>query len=261
MAIRCELQKAFVDFFNGHRFTVGVAEFVRRTNRYNIRVIDGPEKFPTEWGAIVGEIAHNLRSALDGLAWQLAMPCPYFNTSFPIYLIGCSKKVNKRQQFWEHGVKNDLRSVDKLLWPRFEAVQPYKKGNLRKLNSLHLLHQLNRIDKHRQITMFVTVAAGTELTGHFGRSRILRRVRLKRRAKIADVARLPPQGVMVLDGIVDGKLLVRTEHEIRVDANIVPGVLFGDSCDAFAGLPVMSTIRRMTTSVETVINSFEDQVG
>src|SRR5208283_1885052 len=54
------------------------------------RIFRLPNNIPkpsNEWGVLVGEIAHNLRSALDGLVYQLARletdtPAP--NTQFPI---------------------------------------------------------------------------------------------------------------------------------------------------------------------------------
>ena len=85
--------------FKRYPYSVGIAEFDRKAGRHNLRVKGGPPTFPDEWGVLIGEIAHNLRSALDGLAWQLALlktTAPYDRTAFPIYLIGRTTRSRTR---------------------------------------------------------------------------------------------------------------------------------------------------------------------
>jgi hypothetical protein len=64
---------------------VVVGEFNRQTSEYVIR---GKVTKPTgEIGVIAGDAVHNLRSALDHLAWQLALlntAKPHPRTQFPI---------------------------------------------------------------------------------------------------------------------------------------------------------------------------------
>src|ERR1700687_47569 len=50
--------------------------------------IHGNLEVPARWGCIVGEVVHNLRSALDHLAWQLVLAnggTPNRATEFPIF--------------------------------------------------------------------------------------------------------------------------------------------------------------------------------
>jgi 8-oxo-dGTP pyrophosphatase MutT (NUDIX family) len=62
---------------------------------------------PLDWGVEIGEIAHNLRSALDGLVYQLALPttkAPAGNAQFPIFLGGRAAD-RKRFRFCFEGVR------------------------------------------------------------------------------------------------------------------------------------------------------------
>jgi hypothetical protein len=81
-----ELNQAVIDYLAENPYRV-VGEFERETSEYVLR---GEVTKPTAYlGVIAGDVAHNLRSALDHLAWQLALlnsATPYDRTQFPIAL-------------------------------------------------------------------------------------------------------------------------------------------------------------------------------
>lgn len=90
------LTGAELKFRNDADYQVVRAEFNPKTGEYayRARVNIVPD---LDWGVSIGEIAHNLRSALDGLVWQLALlktkgKAPAGNTQFPIFLIGRTKR-------------------------------------------------------------------------------------------------------------------------------------------------------------------------
>jgi hypothetical protein len=99
---------------------------------------------PPEWSLIIGDLLHNLRSALDLIAWQLVEANgnrPDEHTKFPI---GESEKA------WESG-----ESGAKILQRKGHAIgdepmavlrtlKPYKGGD----DALYALHRLNIEDKH-----------------------------------------------------------------------------------------------------------------
>jgi len=114
---------------------------------------------PVAWSPLVGDILHNLHSALDHLAWQLAirknfghdLPSEY-RATFPIF--------KNRSRFWRKrpdGHWTGLSGAASLL--RFPgdarslvlAVQPYKDGNRAPDHPLWALHQLSNEDKHKTI--------------------------------------------------------------------------------------------------------------
>lgn len=241
------------DFFVSNPFDIGLAEFDGKPGHHNIRVKSDPPILPDEWGAIVGEIAHDLRSALDGLAWQLACN-PGKETSFPIFY-----KIRKGGKLTSNFGKDGngaIKKINKNLWPRIKAFQPYQYGNGGARSPLWRLHELNRIDKHRLMPVLAATPNHFEISGYHGGSRILGRVHLRLNAKVADVQPLGPTGATLLDPRT-GR--VYTDHNVRVEVNIMPTVLFGSSCEAVKGLFVTSTLRDMADKVSQVIESFSGE--
>jgi hypothetical protein len=110
---------------------------------------------PLEWGILLGDLLHNLRSALDHLVWQLVirngvMPPAVNKLAFPIvsdparyptdggaYLIGAHRSV-----------------ID-----RIEREQPYNRRRGSMPHQLEVLATFSNIDKHRTlhpVTMVTT---------------------------------------------------------------------------------------------------------
>lgn len=131
----------------------------------------------TNWPLMIGEIAHNLRSALDHLAWQLAGPNPPAKTGFPIFLK--SKDYNRSKgpgsgHYMVRGMSGKAKRA-------IRDLQPYRRAKLRGKTAdsdpLWLLHELNRVDKHQllqvaafnlQIVRITTTLNGGRGGGYFG---------------------------------------------------------------------------------------------
>jgi hypothetical protein len=103
------------------------------------------------WLTIIGDCLHNLRSALDHLAWQLVLldgQKPSFATSFPVR----RTKDESRPLLLPKVCRQDILTA-------IEQVQPYSDvGNPADppvLNPLWALHRLNIIDKHRLVVVVV----------------------------------------------------------------------------------------------------------
>jgi len=97
------------------------------------------KKFPPSWGLLIGEVAHGLRTALDNIAWSLAVTRDNL-TAFPIYLERNSKFTTRLNR-----LRDDVRAD-------VEAVQPYNRPNGEKLrHPLWVLSLIDDIDKHRII--------------------------------------------------------------------------------------------------------------
>ncbi len=99
---------------------------------------------PTTFGPVFGDIVHNLRSALDHIAWQLALLTkskPYKRTAFPIII---DRKADSLREF---------KRLTKDVWPAaipiIRQLQPYHRGKNAKLHELAILHALWNDDKHR----------------------------------------------------------------------------------------------------------------
>jgi hypothetical protein len=101
---------------------------------------------PARLSVLVGDVAHNLRSGLDHLTWQLSLittATPYDRTEFPIYINpgpgnGC---------FDPDGFQK-IRDVPSEAQKIIESIQPYHRA-VPKDSELWILHQINRTDKHR----------------------------------------------------------------------------------------------------------------
>ena len=120
----------------------------RRKQHYRILINVLPA---LEWGVCIGEIAHNLHSALNGLTWQLALfktKTAAANTQFPIFLVGRTKKRRRGRRsglipHFEGMELSDGRSMIRNLLPEHqtavERLQPYKRGNGGVRNPLYRL--------------------------------------------------------------------------------------------------------------------------
>ena len=113
---------------------------------------------PAEWSAIVGDFTYNLRSALDHLAWQLALLVttkPHRSTEFPIF------NSTSAYQDRSSGANRKLRDVLPASHSIIESLQPYHRGDWPEVEHLWWLHEINRIDKHREIIpCFIQAAFG-----------------------------------------------------------------------------------------------------
>lgn len=96
---------------------------------------------PPIMSLLIGEIVYNLRSALDHIAWQLALldgSAPGGRTQFPIF---STRPIDSRQ----------IVSIPAAAAAAMERLQPYHRGKNAHTDPLWILHELNRIDKHQTI--------------------------------------------------------------------------------------------------------------
>ena len=110
---------------------------------------------PIEWPIIVGEIVHNLRSALDHIITDLTIAengSPLENTEFPIFddeikYLSCRRNGSPAPISGLY----KIRGVSAAAKTRIQAMQPFEFNKVGRPSSLLVLHNLNIIDKHRTI--------------------------------------------------------------------------------------------------------------
>lgn len=112
---------------------------------YRIEPLLAPDG--TRWGVLVGEIVHNLRSALDHIAWQLALlgpnPPDPKKIKFPIF---------KVDDPWSQGmIDANLTNVPDDAKQVIKTFQPYNAGNAAEAHALWILHSLWNTDKHQSV--------------------------------------------------------------------------------------------------------------
>lgn len=109
------------------------------------------------WSLILGEVVHNLRGALDALAWELctwedAVPPKPKRVSFPV----CTTKKD-----WDEQISGPLSTMPKIALERLEMIQPFNFRN--PTNVLSILNELSNQDKHRVAISFDSEAADIEM--------------------------------------------------------------------------------------------------
>jgi hypothetical protein len=143
----------------------------RREDDLGIRlIVDGfkPELPAMELGLRVGECIHNLRSALDNLAYALARlrqdpPANPRRISFPIYL---------DQREFERSTRSTLSQLPDEAADLIIRIQPFQRGGSAggsgepDQDALVLLQSLNNADKHRMPSVVVIAPTQIEFKGN-----------------------------------------------------------------------------------------------
>lgn len=117
--------------------------------------------------AIAGDIVHNLRSALDHLAWQLVLldnGQPTDKTAFPLHGSPTNQHGNARMLTIQPGISNPQ------IIAAVKAMQPYTEANYGhdpRTDALGIIGRLDNIDKHR-LLLTVVHALDRDQPGYWG---------------------------------------------------------------------------------------------
>ena len=121
---------------------------VERVGREHVYRVKALRKTRPEWGPVIGDCLHNAASALDHLAYQLAIlhtgtlpPDLARDTHFPIY--------GTPREFWYNLQK--LRGIGPDQVAPLERLQPYYGRYGADNDSLMILKRLSNFDKHRTL--------------------------------------------------------------------------------------------------------------
>ncbi len=109
---------------------------------FRARIFEEPDP---RWGLIAGDFTHNIRSALDYLAWQLVILAgntPTKRTQFPIFSL--PDHFTKRSGPMTEGMRPDHVTL-------LESLQPYHASRL-EVAPLAVLNTLSNRDKHRVLS-------------------------------------------------------------------------------------------------------------
>lgn len=236
------LARAEALFWENAECKIVRAELNPKTGKdvYRVSMKGGPP--PLDWSVDIGEIAHNLRSALDGLAWQLALlntKTPASRTQFPVFLTGHSQVV-KKPAFFTSKRGNTAKHMIQSLCPKHQAMlerlQPYKRNRRGRASRLYMLQQINNIDKHRLIHVI-----GVKAGGFSG-------------AIWGDPPN--PTGGRKIAILKDGAKFREFSRDMHVNPKFTPLVAFGYGCPEIAGKGVVYTLGRIRDHVSSIIESF-----
>ncbi len=118
-----------------------------------VRVSENP---PPRLGILVGDTVHNLRSALDHLAWQLVSAgggTPGAGTEFPVFWDGKKYKTS--------GV-GKVQGASPAAMNLLAGLQPYRAASVQ-THALYMLHHLDIVDKHRLLNLGVGLLQADDL--------------------------------------------------------------------------------------------------
>jgi len=130
----------------------------RAAGRKELYVLDPPE-IPSRWSTIVGDFAHNAHSALDLLiSGLLGLDPDSESPAFPI----CDTPTAWRTSRDRKAIAKVLGSGSQMT--AIEGLQPF--NSFEQPAFLSMLRELNNVDKHRRISLFLTyINLGFEIRG------------------------------------------------------------------------------------------------
>ena len=155
---RMELNRVIQSFFQSNPYRLFVEPNIEEG--YEIIRVGILKQPPAEIGVIVGDIAHNLRSALDHLACQFIIGngnSPSSAAAFPIFRED-PKTTEKTFSKWNAMTKGMAPDAIRFI----DDCQPYKIRHLPNPHHLSLLSALSNWDKHRDIHAVGHYAGGLD---------------------------------------------------------------------------------------------------
>ena len=202
----------------------------------------GPKTLPArEIALMIGDCVHNMRSALDYIAWELAgASLADTETMFPIYETDI--------RFRKHGLRRIKNVQPKDARTLIERLQPYNTRYGGHLLVLSAINKLDATDKHKLLTVAVAIAEGATAN-----QAIPRHVKAK---AITRIDLFP--NVRFIDGAKIATFAVNPPvPEMEVDFKIPFKVEFGD----IHGFPkhtlVVPALKKMLDSLDLVIKRFK----
>jgi hypothetical protein len=242
-----DIEQAIIDYAATSPYKI-VGEFNPKTSELVLRG-RSTEPVPVLFGVMAGDAAHNMRSALDHLAWQLALLTsvePFDKTQFPIALTPEAFESSRRRM---------LRDIDPRHQSVMEGVQPYSRTD--EGMALRDLRVLSNTDKHRVLNTVVTRQSRAKsmtveaLVTHDAR-------------EIRDVV-LFAGGPAPIDGAELARMTlvgVMTEvPEVKIPGRIPIAISFDDARLTIPDGSIVSTLRAMLPRVRQVVGLFEPDLN
>jgi hypothetical protein len=208
------------------------------------------EQIPDQFSAVIGDIIHNFRSALDHLAWALVLVnkgMPSERTQFPI---------NKDRKSLEAALPRCLAGASSKAIEAVKKLQPHKGGYGAPGNEiLWAIHDLDRIDKHRLIVPIGAAHTRSQMRFSVG-------IPLHKNFQWIGppiVGANKPLAIPVEDGKTVAELIqvgAPLPPEIQLNCKVTFSILFSDG-NALSRQPLAETLPIMGKHVEDIINTFD----
>jgi len=217
------------------------------------------KEIPFEFSALIGDIAHNLRCALDHLAWHLVQSSPVTlkaeerNIYFPIFEDASEYRKGKMRK---------IQGMTDAAIQAIDDIQPY--GRLDKANpqagignlALYWLSAINIQDKHRLLIPAWLNAPGHSIT-KTQRAEFAKALESAFGSKDAKV--IGGSSIDFNTPLEDGsKLCTLPIAEVDDDMQFRFQIAFGDP-PSMRGKEVISTLKNMHRIVKEIILDFDSK--
>jgi hypothetical protein len=205
------------------------------------------EEPPIECAVIIGDVVHNLRSALDHLAWQLVLANgaePTARTQFPIYSTEQSYRAERAQQLLAGMSDEDKTAI--------ESFQPFRQEAAEnRPHELAVLQELSNVDKHRVVHATLIQTAGSSFTV-YGLD------------DASGIGPLCPQFGLLEDGAELARIELVPAGDsprVQVDANLELDFAFADQDSLVYNENVLGVLVELRDYVENVVSAFAPRLG
>jgi len=206
---------------------------------------------PDDCGLIVGDFAHNARSALDLLVYELSTLAPADKKrrelQFPIF--------NEEAQFRQHS-SCCLRGVGERERELIEQFQPFQRTDKTSVDTLALLAEVNNTDKHRVISVVAALSSLLSLSDTRG-------VEFSADAELylegCNDQRFGYKGIgdgVLTDGAIVAELRLGPRTHVSLQPNVASVIRFGGVDAVIAGRELIPTLTSILNRAIEVVRRF-----
>lgn len=221
-------------------------EGVLRDDRQTIDLVTRiPRGIPTqEWALTIGDAVHNLRSALDAVAWGMAN----FGDSKPAEPRKVTFPIAETSKQWRNALDAWVAAIDPEFQKRIKALQPFTHVPEGSEAGLAMLHKLDIQDKHRDFVTVSVDSQGFDLSGAFS---------YEYDDAVASPRLEMRQDVRLVDGLTIGTLHAGAPVKAPVDFQLRPSLtmLIEHNGQKLAALFILSEIANLTRGALDVLMS------
>ena len=216
--------------------------------------ITGPEP-PLRFAVIAGEIAHQLRSVLDHLVWELVINnknTPGRYHQYPI--CDTSKKFKAAcDRGYIRGISDSAKAI-------IESRQPYSNSKDVRRNFLYVLRELNNTDKHKLLVILATNIAKLQKIGISSNTPTNKKENESNNVNIISIY----PGIGIQRPTEKGTEILRIEFDkpepnFKALGKPILQIVFGDF-GPMTEQPIIYILSQVREKVVRLIDSFESEI-
>jgi hypothetical protein len=207
-----------------------------------------PRALFVEYAVIVGEIVHEMRSALEHVVWQMVPNPVEGRTGFPVFTLEKKDPANPNRGYYEGQGLRMINGIEPLAEAFIRKLQPFSTGTDQRLA---LLNQMWNWDKHRLLNTMIGFPRAISPWYHYletGRRLFLDLVSVPELDHGAEIGRLPHPA-----DFIPGK--------VRMEAEVEIAIRFIDAGPADGESPqeLLASLFQFTESIVVRLAGFSDR--